>query len=101
MYTTTIVPNTIHKLTLTQRQTTTNRILITAHNNDPVYFGIICDIDMYKPKQCTRPTTSIDETNNEIFNVIGAIVIDIYRRTQTEKTLFDHFFHCHFRYCVL
>ena len=82
---------------MTQWQTRTNRICITAHNNDAVYFGITFDIDIYQPKQSKTATTSIKEPNSETFNVIGDVVIDIHRPTQTENTLFDHFFHCHFR----
>ena len=86
---------------MTQWQTSTNKICITAHNHDPVYFGITFDIDIYQPKQSKTATPSINEPKSETLNVIGAVVIDIHRRTQTENTLFDHFFHCHFRCCIL
>ena len=86
---------------MTRRQTSTNRICITAHNGDSVCFGITFDIDINEPKHSKKATTSINEPNDETFNVIGAVVIDIHRRTQTENTMFDHFFYCHFRCGIL
>ena len=59
---------------MTRRQTNTNRICITAHNDDYAYFGVTFDIDIYEPKQ-SKEATSINDT----FNVIGAVVIDIHR----------------------
>ena len=81
-------------------QTTTNRTLITAHNDEAVYFGIILDIDVYEPKQSKAATTSINESNTKIFTAIGAVVIDIHRRTQTENSWFDNFLHDDFRCSV-
>ena len=83
---------------MTQWQTTTNNILvktntlsITTHNCDSVYFGIIFDIDIFNPKQSKTAITSINKSNSETFTVIGALVVDICQRTQTEKTLLDNF----------
>ena len=54
-------------------------MFITTHMSDSVYFGIIFDIDIYKPKQSKTATTSINKSNSETFTVIGALVIDIYQ----------------------
>ena len=67
-------------------------LFITTHIYDSVYFGIIFDIDIYEPKQSKTATTSINKSNNETFTVIGTLVVDIYQRTQTEKTLLVNFF---------
>ena len=50
-----------------------------------LYF-IMC-INIYQSKQCKASISSGNEQNREIFSVIGAVVIDIHQRTQTEKTL--------------
>ena len=65
-----------------------NRIFITAHNYDLIYFAIIFNIDTYTSKQSKREITDVAKSNSEIFNIIGAVVIDTHQRTQTEKTLF-------------
>ena len=39
----------------------TNRLFITTHSFDSVYFGIIFDIDVYKRKQSKTATTSINK----------------------------------------
>ena len=70
----------------------TNRLFITTHSFDSVYFGIIFDIDVYKRKQSKTATTSINKWDSEAFTVIGTLVVDIYQQTQTEKTLLDNFF---------
>ena len=44
--------------------------------------------NIYEPKQSKKVVTDIDESNGEIFSVIDTLVIDIYQRTQTAKTLF-------------
>ena len=44
--------------------------------------------NIYESKQSKKAITDINESNGEIFGVISAVVIDIYQRTQTEKTLF-------------
>ena len=71
---------------------TTNRLFITTHNYNSVYFVIIFDIDVYGSKKSKRATTNINKSSGEIFDVIDALVVDTYQRTQTEKTLFDNFF---------
>ena len=53
---------------------------------------MICTIDIYHKKQSRRAIISFDESNGAVFNVIDTLVIDIYRPTQTDKTLFDAFF---------
>ena len=87
-----------------QRQTNilekTNRLSITTHRSDSAYFGIIFDIDIYHAKQSKTATTSINQSNPETFAVIGALVIDIYQRTQTEKTFLDSFFQWLFVCCI-
>ena len=62
---------------MTQWQTSTNRICITAHNH--AYFGVTFDIDIYEAKQSKTAITSINEPNTKTLNVIGAVVIDIHR----------------------
>ena len=97
--------NNIHHNTQTKvwLKNNTDRICITAHNDDhdPVYFGITFDIDTDEPKQSKKATTSINEPNGETVNAIGAVVIGIHRQTQTENMLFEHFFHCQFRCSIL
>ena len=78
----TIKYNATHKQTQKPK-----RIFTTEHNYDSVYFAIIFNIDIYKSKQSKTSIPSINEWNSEIFNVIGAVVIDIHQRTKTEKTL--------------
>ena len=39
-------------------------------------------------KQSKKGITDIDKSKDEIFSAIPALVVDIYQRTQTEKTLF-------------
>ena len=70
----------------------TDTLFITTHSDDSVYFAIIFNIDIYESKQSTTSISSVNEWNHETFSVIGAVVIDIYQRTQTAKTLFDDFF---------
>ena len=67
---------------------TPNRIFTTAHNYDCVCFAIIFNIDIYTSKQSKRAIRDITKSNGKIFNVISAVVIDMHKRTQTEKTLF-------------
>ena len=50
-----------------------------------VYLDIIFNIDIYKWKQAKKALSSINESNTEIFTVVGAVVIDTHERTQTEK----------------
>ena len=45
-------------------------------------------IFMNQLKQSKRALVSINKSNGEIFNVIGAVVIDIHQATQTEKRCF-------------
>ena len=86
----------IHKIqfsrqaTANKQQQTTTWIFITTHNNydSNTYFSVIFNIDVYEPKQSKEAITDIDESNTEIFSFMAALVIDIYQRTQTEKTLF-------------
>ena len=67
---------------------TTNIIFITTLKYDSVHFAILFNINIYDPKQSKKAITDIDESNCEIFSLVAALVIDIYQRTQTEKTLF-------------
>ena len=39
-------------------------------------FAIIFDIDLYDSKRVVKQITSGDESNNAIFSVMGAVVID-------------------------
>ena len=78
----------IMNLLLVWMQTNTQHsIFTTSHSNEFVYLPITFDIHIYISKQSKRETTSINKPNGEIFNVIGAVVIDIHQRTQTAKTL--------------
>ena len=65
---------------------------LSQHSSDSVYFGIIFNIHIYKPKQSKTATTSINKSNSETLTVIGALIVNIYQRTQTEKTSLDNFF---------
>ena len=56
--------------------------------HDSVYFAILFSINIYDPKQSKKAITGIDESKCEIFSFVAGLVIDIYQRTQTEKTLF-------------
>ena len=67
---------------------TRNTIFPTAHNYDSVYFAIIFNIDIYTSKQTKRAITNTSKSNGEISNVIDAVVMDMYKRTQTEKNCF-------------
>ena len=49
---------------------------------------IIFNIDIYTSKQTKRRIADVAKSNGEIFNVIGAVVIDTHQRTKIEKTLF-------------
>ena len=61
---------------------------MAAHSDDCVHLSVVFNIDMYEPKQSKQATTSINESNNAIFNVIGVVVGDMRQRTQTEKRCF-------------
>ena len=49
-----------------------------------------CEIHSVRTTSCR--ITSVDESNSAIFTVMGAVVIDIYSRSENEKHLFDIFF---------
>ena len=105
IYWTRIISNATHKLKydLKGKQTQTEFEYVSQHIMMILYILVLHLILVFMNQNTlkTHATTSIIEPNAEVFNVIGAVVIDIHRRTQTENTLFDHFFHCHFRCGIL
>ena len=70
---------------------TTNTVCVTTHNDDFVYLTIIFNIDIYTSTPSKKAITDIDKSNDEIYSAIGALVVNIHQRTQTEKTLLDNF----------
>ena len=65
---------------------TTNTISTTALSDDFIYWPIIFNIDIHTSKQPKKAITDIGKSNDEIYSVIGAVVIDIHQRRQTAKT---------------
>ena len=65
-----------------------NLIFITARDYDFIYFCVQFGIDIYRPKQFTRATITINELKREISKAIDVIVIGICQRIHTAKLLF-------------
>ena len=55
-------------------------------NDDFAHLTITFNIDIYTSTQSKKTVTDIGKSNDEIYGVIGAVVIDIHQRTQIAKT---------------
>ena len=47
---------------------------------DSVYLVVTLNIDIYESKQSKTPIVNVNQSNGEIYSVIGALVVDIYQR---------------------
>ena len=68
-------------------QQTANTIFNTTHY-DYMSFSIKFIIHVYDSTPCARSITSVIKESPEILVVVGALVMNIYPATQSEKTFF-------------